>query len=484
MYDCETADLTLVDDDWAEIMSYMMANDAADQSMASCNMPMTGPMNSGSSGVDIDFGGMFNDHSSSSQASLSHLNHSNQQQPPQQTTPQQTQMPSYDCYPHQQTQQYQSRPLQFMDQYSPIQSQQLAQLPQYSTSLNLPQNSNGMAYYEQCQPQHIQHPQSQDFGQTSPVYLVAQTVKNIDNFNFEHYASLPSITNTSLSHHIPQNVVRTLSSSSTGNSPSSQSPVSEEDYHDVTGSKTTAASRRKAEAPAQTKKKSVSKPRRRKRDPNEPTKPVSAYALFFRDKQANIKGSKPDATFGEVSKIVAQMWDNLDPEKKNMYKKRTEEAKKEYLQQLAVYRASLLNSPETLYMQPSFVSRSPPAQMTSYNRNMYSNNNSQHHNGLKIHLQNIPPQMNTTRSPPRGSAQDECLQITSGSPNEGRQMYSRVMDSEMVKHNYLASNHMTNVWESQIPMDGDGLVAHCKDTYTNWIPGQQQTVPNPAKVLI
>ena len=36
-------DLTLVDDDWAEIMSYMMANDATDQSMAPCNVRLPGP---------------------------------------------------------------------------------------------------------------------------------------------------------------------------------------------------------------------------------------------------------------------------------------------------------------------------------------------------------------------------------------------------------------------------------------------------------
>ena len=40
------------------------------------------------------------------------------------------------------------------------------------------------------------------------------------------------------------------------------------------------------------------------------------------------------------------------------------------------------------------------------------------------------------------------------------QMYTRVMDSDqMVKHNYLASSHMTNVWETQIPAEG---VSHCK----------------------
>jgi hypothetical protein len=47
-------------------------------------------------------------------------------------------------------------------------------------------------------------------------------------------------------------------------------------------------------------------------------RPVSAYALFFRDRQAAIKGQNPSASFGEVSKIVASMWDSLDPEIKNV----------------------------------------------------------------------------------------------------------------------------------------------------------------------
>ncbi|XP_070701537.1 thymocyte selection-associated high mobility group box protein TOX [Pempheris klunzingeri] len=85
-------------------------------------------------------------------------------------------------------------------------------------------------------------------------------------------------------------------------------------------------------------------PKKKKRkDPNEPVKPVSAYALFFRDTQANIKAQNPNATFGEVSKIVASMWDGLGEEQKQVYKKRTETAKKEYLKQLAAYRASLVS---------------------------------------------------------------------------------------------------------------------------------------------
>ncbi|XP_076309165.1 TOX high mobility group box family member 4-B-like [Tachypleus tridentatus] len=57
--------------------------------------------------------------------------------------------------------------------------------------------------------------------------------------------------------------------------------------------------------------------RKKKKDPNEPQKPVSAYALFFRDTQAAIKGQNPNASFGEVSKIVASMWDSLDVDHKN-----------------------------------------------------------------------------------------------------------------------------------------------------------------------
>ncbi|XP_070785852.1 TOX high mobility group box family member 4b [Enoplosus armatus] len=77
--------------------------------------------------------------------------------------------------------------------------------------------------------------------------------------------------------------------------------------------------------------------------PNEPRKPVSAYALFFRDTQAAIKGQNPNATFGEVSKIVASMWDSLGEDQKQVYKRKNEAAKKDYLKALAEYRASQLS---------------------------------------------------------------------------------------------------------------------------------------------
>ncbi|KAM9844673.1 TOX high mobility group box family member 4 isoform 2-T2 [Aulostomus maculatus] len=82
---------------------------------------------------------------------------------------------------------------------------------------------------------------------------------------------------------------------------------------------------------------------RKRKDPNEPQKPVSAYALFFRDTQAAIKGQNPNASFGEVSKIVASMWDSLAEEQKQVYKRKTEAAKRDYLKALAAYRANQLS---------------------------------------------------------------------------------------------------------------------------------------------
>lgn len=96
---------------------------------------------------------------------------------------------------------------------------------------------------------------------------------------------------------------------------------------------------------------------RKKKDPNEPQKPVSAYALFFRDTQAAIKGQNPNASFGEVSKIVASMWDSLAEEQKQVYKRKTEAAKKEYLKALAAYKANQLSQPATEEMETA---PSPP----------------------------------------------------------------------------------------------------------------------------
>ncbi|CAF1170408.1 unnamed protein product [Rotaria magnacalcarata] len=80
-------------------------------------------------------------------------------------------------------------------------------------------------------------------------------------------------------------------------------------------------------------------PKKKRKDPNEPQKPVSPYALFFRDTQNDIKKKLANPSFGEISKVVAHMWENIEPEVKEQYKRKAAAAKKEYLKQLAAYRA-------------------------------------------------------------------------------------------------------------------------------------------------
>lgn len=143
-----------------------------------------------------------------------------------------------------------------------------------------------------------------------------------------------------------QPMVRNGGSPNSGGSPSPGSEDSDDSTPLAQMARAKRPSSESVEGPARGKKPKVSKKSKKKKDPNEPQKPVSAYALFFRDTQAAIKGSNPNASFGEVSKIVASMWDSLDADHKNVYKKKTEAAKKEYLKALAAYRASLVSKGE------------------------------------------------------------------------------------------------------------------------------------------
>lgn len=136
--------------------------------------------------------------------------------------------------------------------------------------------------------------------------------------------------------------------------------------------------------------------KKKKKDPNEPQKPVSAYALFFRDTQAAIKGGNPSASFGEVSKIVASMWDSLDPDTKNVYKKKTELAKKEYLKQLAAYRASLVS------------------QLPMDDNNPYGNLMDK--NQFVRQAQNSPMHMSPNVSPPQGAWPMTSMTMQNQSP--------------------------------------------------------------------
>ncbi|XP_059415604.1 thymocyte selection-associated high mobility group box protein TOX-like isoform X5 [Carassius carassius] len=144
--------------------------------------------------------------------------------------------------------------------------------------------------------------------------------------------------------------------------------------------------------------------KKKKKDPNEPQKPVSAYALFFRDTQAAIKGQNPNATFGDVSKIVASMWDSLGEEQKQAYKRKTEAAKKEYLKALAAYRASLVSK-----------SYSDPVE----NKSGQSSQPSSHMMGPNASLYSVPPQPSSPYLGPSPFPLSDLQSYAAGAPRHG-----------------------------------------------------------------
>jgi len=54
----------------------------------------------------------------------------------------------------------------------------------------------------------------------------------------------------------------------------------------------------------------------------------SIFSVFFHDTQASIKAQNHQATFGKVSRIVATMWDSLEPHEKEKYINQAEKDRK------------------------------------------------------------------------------------------------------------------------------------------------------------
>ena len=61
-----------------------------------------------------------------------------------------------------------------------------------------------------------------------------------------------------------------------------------------------------------------SKGKKSKKDPNAPKRPLSAFMYFSKDQRPAVKAANPDATFGELGKLLAEKWSNtLDKKVQN-----------------------------------------------------------------------------------------------------------------------------------------------------------------------
>lgn len=79
------------------------------------------------------------------------------------------------------------------------------------------------------------------------------------------------------------------------------------------------------------------KKKRRKKDPNAPKKALSSYMYFMNKNRARIKEAHPDASFGDVAKLVAAEFRQLTPEGKEKYIEMAAKDKIRYAKEMEGY---------------------------------------------------------------------------------------------------------------------------------------------------
>lgn len=78
--------------------------------------------------------------------------------------------------------------------------------------------------------------------------------------------------------------------------------------------------------------------KRKKKDPNAPKRPLSAFFLFCHDERPNVKALYPSYSVGEVAKELGERWNKVTPETKQKYEKSASKDKLRYEQDMNNYR--------------------------------------------------------------------------------------------------------------------------------------------------
>ncbi|TPX43355.1 hypothetical protein CcCBS67573_g10459 [Chytriomyces confervae] len=82
---------------------------------------------------------------------------------------------------------------------------------------------------------------------------------------------------------------------------------------------------------------SKAKPAKAKKDPNAPKKALSAYLLFANDNRARIREENPDASFGQIGKLLGAEWKEATEATKQKYSALQEKDKARYAKAMSSY---------------------------------------------------------------------------------------------------------------------------------------------------
>ena len=79
------------------------------------------------------------------------------------------------------------------------------------------------------------------------------------------------------------------------------------------------------------------KKRKKAKDPNKPKRNMSAFFLYSCANRATIKSENPDATFGNLAKIISQKFKSLPDKELKKWEKKAVKDKQRYEEEMKTY---------------------------------------------------------------------------------------------------------------------------------------------------
>jgi len=80
------------------------------------------------------------------------------------------------------------------------------------------------------------------------------------------------------------------------------------------------------------------KKHKKKKDPNAPKRPLSAFFLFCADERAAVKSANPSYSVGDVAKHLGERWNKVTADVKSKYEARASQDKGRYEKEMEHYR--------------------------------------------------------------------------------------------------------------------------------------------------
>jgi hypothetical protein len=78
--------------------------------------------------------------------------------------------------------------------------------------------------------------------------------------------------------------------------------------------------------------------KRKKKDPNAPKRPLSAFFLFCHDERPGVKAIHPTYSVGDVAKELGDRWNKIQPDIKAKYEAQAQVDKGRYEKDMASYK--------------------------------------------------------------------------------------------------------------------------------------------------